>query len=286
MADDNKHNKIIDVSKPRSQSPPSTSIDTSRVSAHTLKEQQSLDRLKKKVGNLNAKENRASGIKSIIAIILVILLIILAIVFIIVIGRGTTTVVEDYDMRLSMQIENKSSLSIITEAGLEQLREINPGDKVPLRASVRNSADISGEATDVGTAPPAIFVRFKIVLILDYVERYDIIIPTFNDEMWHKYNSEEENVYGGIVEDDHFYYYKGSLAFMEPAVLFSQIEFDGNVITCEDGGKYGQIQVYVECIPALITNITSRSFWPTAPQGWIEYMRDNTNLNEATNPNA
>ena len=282
MGDDKERKKIIDVSKPRNQAPPTSHIDTSRVSAYTLREQQSLDKLKRQVGNLNQKENRAGNIKSIVAIILVVLLIILAIVFVIVIGRGSTKVVEDYDMRLSMQIENKSSLSIITEAGLEQLREINPGDKVPLRASVRNSADISGESTGVGTAPPSIFVRFKIVLILDYQERYDILIPTLSDEVWYRYNSQDEDRYGGVSEDDHFYYYKGSLAFMEPAVLFSQIEFDGNVLTCDDGGKYGQIQVYVESIPALITNITSRSSWPTAPQGWIEYMRANTSLNEAT----
>ena len=270
-----KPNKSIDVTKPKHEAPPQSNIDASRVSAYTLREQQSLERLKKKVGNLNQKENRASGIKTIVAIILVILLIILAVVFVIIIGRNSSTPEEDYDMRLSMQIENKSSLSIITEAGLEQLREINPGDTIPLRATVRNSTDIGGDLTEEGEFPPAIYVRFKLVLILDYKERYDIMVPTMSDR-WYKYDAETEgSMSGGVKEDDHYYYYKGSLAYMQPEELFSEILFDGNVITCDDGGKYGQIQVKVESVEANINNILSRSLWTTAPQGWISYMLAN-----------
>jgi len=272
---DQKPNRSIDVTKPKHEAPPQSNIDASRVSAYTLREQQSLERLKKKVGNLNQKENRASGIKTIVAIVLVILLIILAVVFVIIIGRNSGAPEANYDMRLSMQIENKSSLSIITEAGLEQLREINPGDTIPLRATVRNSTDIGGDLTEEGEFPPAIYIRFKLVLILDYKERYDIMVPTMSDR-WYKYDAETEgSMSGGVLEDDHYYYYKGSLAYMQPEELFSEILFDGNVITCDDGGKYGQIQVKVESVEANINNILSRSLWTTAPQGWISYMLAN-----------
>jgi hypothetical protein len=86
MPDDNNQrpNRIIDVTKPKSTPPPQSNIDASRVSAYTLREQQSLERLKKQVGNLDQRENRASGIKTIIAIILVLILIALAVVFVII----------------------------------------------------------------------------------------------------------------------------------------------------------------------------------------------------------
>ena len=62
---------------------------------------------------------------------------------------------------------------------------------------------------------------------------------------------------------------------MQPEELFSQIEFSGDAITVEDGGKYGQIQVKVESVEGNINNILSRSLWPTAPQGWVSYMLAN-----------
>ena len=173
-------------------------------------------------------------------------------------------------MKLSMQIENKSSLSIITEAGVQQLREINPGDKVPLRATVSNSDDMS--IPDGSEDPPQIYVRFRLVLILDYQERYDIMIPTMSDK-WYRYDAEIENKFhNGVKEDDHYYYYKGTLDYLEREELFSEIEFSGDAITCDDGGKYGQIQVHVESIEANISTIIDRSLWKTAPQGWIAEM--------------
>ena len=111
----NQHKQIIDVTKPRNTPPQSSNIDASRVSAYTLREQQSLEKLKKQVGNLNQRENRASSIKTIVAIILVVILIVLAVAFVIIIGRGSSVEEEVTDMRLSVQIENKSTLSVISE---------------------------------------------------------------------------------------------------------------------------------------------------------------------------
>lgn len=277
MAEDENRNqphRSIDVTKPReSSSTPQSNIDASRVSAYTLREQQSLERLKKRVGNLNARESRAGQIKTIIAIVLVLILIALAVAFVIIIGRGTTPEQEVHDMRLSVQIDNKSALSIITETGQEQLREINPGDTIPLSARAMNSLDIRGDQAPEGSTPPAIYVRFRLVLVLDYEERYDIMIPKMS-ERWYKYDKEVENLFpgGGAPYDDHYYYLLDSLRFMEPEELFSEIKFDGNVLTCEDGGKYGQIQVHVECIEANLNNIISGTLWPTAPQGWVSEM--------------
>ena len=285
MADENNENKpivnkSIDVTKPRSN--PAANLDASRVSDYTLREQAALERLAKKIGGSGGgggrqKEDKSGTIKTVIAIVLVVILIILAIAFIVVLNKnGATTEEADYDMRLSMQIENKSALSIITETGQEQLREINPGDIIPLRASVKNSSDIAGDRTDENALPPPIYVRFRLVLILDYEERYDIMIPTMTNR-WYKYNKAvEDNLMGGVTADDHYFYYLGTLQYMQPEVLFSSIEFSGDAITCDDGGKYGQIQVHVESIEADIDNIVSRTMWPTAPQEWIIKMVQNS----------
>ena len=285
-------NKSINVTKPRSN--PAANLDASRVSDYTLKEQAALERLAKKIGGssgIEQKEDKSGSIKTIIAIILVVILIIVAIAFVVVLNKSNSESEEsDYDMRLSMQIENKSSLSIITEAGRERLREINPGDIIPLRASVRNSTDVLGDRTEDNAEPPPIYVRFRLVLILDYEERYDIMIPTMTNR-WYRYNKNvEDNIMGGVKEDDHYYYYLGTLSYMQPEVLFSSIEFSGEAITCDDGGKYGQIQVHVESIEADIDNIVNRTMWPSAPQEWIikmvsSQMNGNTGGNDAPNMN-
>ena len=290
MADEEKHPephrekpKVIDVTKPKAPKAPKATpvshIDASRVSAYTLREQNALEKLKKQVGNLNQKENRMSKIKTIVAIILVILLLALAVLFIMVIGSNAPIEEENYDVRISMEIENKSALSIITDYGKEELRQINPGDVVPLSAVVSNSNDTRGDLHDDSATPPAIFVRFKLVLKLDFVDRYDVLIPTMSRK-WYRYNQEEEDSIPTETPttDDNFYYYKGALAFNDKAELFSALKFDGNVLTCDDGGKYGQIQVVVESIEANINAISSESIWPTAPKRWVlDMMAGNDN---------
>ena len=71
-----RQDKIIDVTKPKSE-PVRSSIDASRVSEHTMREQQALEKLRKQVGASTRSDNRSSKIKSIVAIILIIILIIL-----------------------------------------------------------------------------------------------------------------------------------------------------------------------------------------------------------------
>ena len=74
----NKRPKSIDVTKPReNRGAPISNLDASRVSEHTLREQQALEKLKKQVGTLDRHENRASKLKTIIAIVLVLLLIVI-----------------------------------------------------------------------------------------------------------------------------------------------------------------------------------------------------------------
>ena len=276
MSDDNKDkqkkvnssDKIINVTKPREIK---SNIDSSRVSDLTLREQQSLERLSKKIGASTRSKDRTSNIKSIIALALVIILIALAIVFIVVLSQNTSGEEEEYDLRMSMKIENESVLSIITDSGKEELRKIDPGDVLPIKAYVKNSENYMGD-TDLGdtvASPPNFYVRFKIKVILGYDEnREDIIKPTINTN-WYKYSAEDEaSLPNGREEWDGYYYYKGSLAYSKRAELFSQIEFYGPAISIEDGGKYGQIQVIVQSTPA-DPNALADGIWPTAPRRWI-----------------
>lgn len=277
MSDDNnlnkknvnssEKNKSIDVTKPREVR---SNIDTSRVSELTIREQQALERLTKKVGASTRSKDRVSNMKSIIAIILVVVLVLLAIVFIILINQNKPTEEQTYDVRMSMQIENKSILSVITDTGKEELRKISPGDVLPIKAYVRNSDNYSGDTdlTNSNINPQNVYVRFKIKVMLGYDIRYDIVRPTINSN-WYIFNLDDEaNLPNGRTETDYFYYYKGSLPYSKRAELFSELEFYGPAISCDDGGKYGQIQVIVESTPALPDAI-SNNVWPTAPRRWI-----------------
>jgi len=268
-----ERDKLIDVTKPKqTHTPPvQSNVDTSRVSAHTLREQQALERLKKQVGTLDQKESRAKNIKTIVAIILIIILLAIAVLFILLISRQTQTQEENYDIRLSVKIDGKGSLSYITDTGTEKLNAVFPGDKLEISAFVRNSNMSTGDGySGDDYVPPNIFVRFKIVFILDYVERYDVLIPTYNERLWYRYDPvEESKLTNGVKEDDMYFYYKGSLSFLQKAELFSSLTVNGEVINCDDGGKYGQIQVIVESVEADINNLQEDGIWETAPKRWV-----------------
>ena len=268
-----ERDKLIDVTKPKVQSNPQdqTRIDASRVSAHTLREQQALEKLKKRAGVLDQRESRMKLIKTIVAIVLIIILLVIAIIFMVLISRQTATPEQDYDIRLSVKIDGKGNLSYITDTGTEKLNAIFPGDTLDISAFVRNSNMAGGDG--YGSAdytPPNIYVRFKIVFILDYKERYDVLIPEFNEKLWYRYNEEEESkIVNGVKYDDMYFYYKGSLSFLERTELFSSMEVNGESLNCDDGGKYGQIQVIVESIEANSGNLTEQGIWPTAPRRWV-----------------
>lgn len=222
------------------------------------------------------KKPRSSGefkknIKVAIAILLVLIVIAILIVFVIFIGRNG--VVEDgfSDIRVSLKMENKSSLTMVTETGEEVLRELNPGDTIQLRAYARNSNDYRGDvASNNSATPTSVYVRFKVVLILGYEERYDLLKPNVGS-VWYRYNAEDEAdiMGGGVTEDDGYYYYNGSLGFNGRVELFTEIELIGKNFTCDDGGKYGQIQVIVEAVEAVQENLIDGRVWSTAPRHWV-----------------
>lgn len=263
----NDKDKLINVTRPKTESIPRSNIDASRVSSYTMREQQSLEKLKKTVGGPSGHQGRSGKIKTIVAIILVVVLLLLLVVFGIVLSRTGKSEEETYDIRVSLEIENKSLLTIITDTGKEALRPINPGDRLDISAYARNSNDYRGDVSTGAGTPPNIYVRFRLRLILNYQDRYDVLVPKLTAN-WYKFDAEVDG--DGSNYDDHYYYFCGSVPYQRRIELFSQLTVDGDSITCEDAdaGRYGQIQVLVESIEADVNSL-SNGIWPTAPKSWI-----------------
>ena len=263
----NDKDKLINVTRPKTESIPRSNIDASRVSSYTMREQQSLEKLKKTVGGPSGHQGRSGKIKTLVAIILVIVLLLLLVVFGIVLSRTGKSEEETYDIRVSLEIENKSLLTIITDTGKEALRPINPGDRLDISAYARNSNDYRGDVSTGAGTPPNIYVRFRLRLILNYQDRYDVLVPKLTAN-WYKFDADVDG--DGSNYDDHYYYFCGSVPYQRRIELFSQLTVDGDSITCEDAdaGRYGQIQVLVESIEADVNSL-SNGIWPTAPKSWI-----------------
>lgn len=263
----NDKDKLINVTRPKTESIPRSNIDASRVSSYTMREQQSLEKLKKTVGGPSGHQGRSGKIKTLVAIILVIVLLLLLVVFGIVLSKTGKSEEETYDIRVSLEIENKSLLTIITDTGKEALRPINPGDRLDISAYARNSNDYRGDVSTGAGTPPNIYVRFRLRLILNYQDRYDVLVPKLTAN-WYKFDADVDG--DGSNYDDHYYYFCGSVPYQRRIELFSQLTVDGDSITCEDAdaGRYGQIQVLVESIEADVNSL-SNGIWPTAPKSWI-----------------
>lgn len=279
------YNNPINVTKPRPtydrNNRPEIIDEVEHVPTDAERERAALERLRNRATGVDTspsvktkpardKGETSKKVKSIIAIVLVLVIVALIVFFIIFLGKNGGGEEESYDIRVSMKIENKSILSVVTETGQEVLREIAPGERVPLRAYARNSDDYRGDPTSsTGQTSKNIYIRFKLVLILDYEERSEILAPNIG-EMWYRYNHEDESlITNGVQFDDGYFYYRDVVYFQQRVELFSELKFDGNYIFCEDGGKYGQIQVIVESIEAVPENVINGTVWPTAPKHWV-----------------
>lgn len=263
----------VDVTKPReTPSPTPTPTPSAPPSAADLQEQRRLEALEKIKQNQSQKiknSMRSGVVKKVFIIAFSILLagLVVALVTFMVMGTGDKE--DPTYTRLSMIVNNKDMTYVVLETGEVVLRPINPGDTLEISSTVRNSNDIGGDTINVAVPPPAIFVRFRVYLILDYEYRYDVLKLDYNEDLWYKHvEGVDRN------EDDHYYYYKGSLVSQESVDLFKSLTFYGPSLTVEDGGKYGQIQIEVESIEANFEYIRNDSAWNSRPDGWFDYMQN------------
>ena len=263
----------VDVTKPRETTTPSQSTATpSQPTAEELQEQRRLEALEKIKQNQSQrlKSSARSGvIKKVFIGVFAALLAGLVIALIVFMVMGTGDKEEAVYTRLSMVVNNTDMTYVVLETGEVILRPINPGDTLAISSMVRNSHEIGGDTINVAVPPPAIFVRFRVYLILDYEYRYDVIKLDYDEDLWYRYD--EDYDYG---EDDHYYYYMGSLVSQEAVDLFSALTFYGPSLTVEDGGKYGQIQIEVEAIEANFEFIRNDTAWLSRPDGWFDYMQN------------
>jgi len=296
MADDNKLNNshkksnAIDVTKPRPTGGPQSGgampsgpksgggvMPKERVEVTDQQRQHELlTKLSEKHATTHAKAkekaDRSGIVKTVIAILLIVVVIALAVVFMFVISDNKSNEESFYELRASLQIDNKSTLTVISESGREQLREIEPGDILDIGATVQNANNFGGDPREEKN-PPNVYVRFKIYFILNYADRFDVLKPKVNTDVWYRYNAEDESKHiNGVKEDDNWYYFCGRLAFQQKAQLFSEVLVDGNSLTVDDGGHYGQIVVVVEVIEADENAIKSEGMWNTAPREWVSMM--------------
>ena len=264
----------VDVTKPKEEKPatPSSAPASTPPTEADLQEQRRLEALER-LKNNQSQKIRASArnglLKKIIIGVLAVLLVglIVAVVVFMMLNGGEEE--EEVLIRLSMQVDNKDMTYVVLETGEVVLRPINPGDTLEISSFIRNANLIGGDTVNIANPPPPIFIRFKVYLILDYEYRYDVLKLDMDNNMWYTYDEETDS-----GENDHYYYYKGFLGSQESTNLFSAIQFYGPNLSCDDGGKYGQIRIEVESMEADFEYIRSDSAWSTRPDGWFDYMQN------------
>lgn len=226
-------------------------------------------------------KKRAAGVwfKRILIILLIIILLAGVGVAIYFFTRNKGTIVGGAEIRLSSNmIENidpeqgsPSDISI-------RKKEIYPGDKFPVVVGVRNSNKYEGdEETDVNGTN--IYIRYKIALVLDGVEYYNVLNPTLTEiekENWHIYNPDEE---AENYEWDGYYYFYGSLKPQQRLTLFNEVQFSYENSVNAFGGKSAEIIITIEAVEANLKNIgeDSSSAWSTAPRRWLKNMEQGYN---------
>lgn len=227
--------------------------------------------------NDDRKEKAGAWIKRILIILLILILLGGVGVAIYFFSQNKGNITNGAQIKLSAYL----SENLDPEEGsmLEQsiyYKEIYPGNKFPVSVAVRNSDNFSGDIDEDGAN---IYVRYKIALIVDGKEYYDIILPSISDiesKNWHIYSADEESE---NYKWDGYYYHYGYLKPQQSLSLFNEIQFSFEKLDNSFGGKRGQIEVYIEAIQADTANIGTEegNAWNTAPRRWINNMKKGIN---------
>lgn len=211
--------------------------------------------------------------------ILIIIAIFMLILFVITFGiflflNQVPNISEDY-IRVSFSKINKEVFFEESVTGEKIPKIISPGDKFNLIVATKNSNNPNGDSSDEIWGN--IYLRYKIVLVVDGVEHADFIEIEPEVNSWHRYNKEQENnfTFNGkpiVSKDDGYYYYKGILGKNQSVTLFDNIKFSGKNITEAVGGKNAELVITIEALDAIENSITNRIYWVDAPQAWVNYM--------------
>ncbi len=189
-----------------------------------------------------------------------------------------STVYEEQYIRVSVSMTNKE-IFYDTEVNGELIpKDVSPGDRFNLNIVARNSNSIAGD-TDIDDWL-TIYVRFKIVLIVNGVEYNDYIYIEPDPEVWERYDANLEAGYLNstndptpvVKEDDGYYYCKLVLWPNDKVTVIDWLRFSETKITEVIGGNDAVLRVDIEALEAIPSIVKNREIWNNAPQHWVEYI--------------
>lgn len=216
-------------------------------------------------------KNKKKGSK-IIIILLVIILIALAAFAVWYFLQGKSDLEQGNVIRISMNLPEEIDGQVADIYKKDNL--VTPGESYQVHCWVRNSNDYHDYDQSVSNQT-AIYLRFKVELIVDDVTYNNMVIPDAREALWHKYNSDEEA--SDYVWDNYYYYY-GKLNYGAAAALFENLTFDFENIPNSFGGKSAQIVISIEAVEANVNTLgTNGGPWETAPKTWINNMKAGKN---------
>lgn len=232
------------------------------------------DQLKKLGQQLNQSPKKKKKGGKWIIILLILLLVALAVFAVWFFLQGKADIEEGSTIRISMDIPEQ--IEGVVGDIYKPTNRISPGDKYDVVCKARNANNFGGDSVDATDQTP-IYIRFKVVLIVDGKEYYNMVKPNPVEGFWHTYNKDEEA--SDYVWDNYYYYY-GKLNYNASIELFDTLTFDFENIPNEFGGKTGQIVITIDAVEANKDIIgVDGGAWESAPKTWSTNMKNGVNNN-------
>ncbi len=275
MADYNPNNPYNQQQNNQSQSTQSGGFSSQNSGAQGPVSNESRDEQLRRLGQqLNKNPNKKKKGSKWIIIILILLLIGLAGFAVWYFLQNKAEIDAGSTIRISMDVPQEIE-GVVGDIYKPDNR-ISPGDKYDVVCKARNANNFGGDSTTAEDQTP-IYIRFKVVLVVDGVEYNNMVIPNPVSSMWHIYNKDEESA--DYVWDNYYYYY-GKLNYNASVELFNTLTFDFENIPNEFGGKSGQIIITIEAVEANKEIIgVSGGAWESAPKRWSDNMKNGVNNN-------
>lgn len=230
------------------------------------------EQLKKLGQQLNQNPNKKKKGSKWIIIILILLVVALGAFAIWYFLQGKSDIEDGNAIRISMDVQEiiDGTVSDIFKEGTT----ISPGDSFDVVCKARNANNFGGDNVDATDQTP-IYIRFKIVLIVDGKEYYDMVTPNAVEGLWHTYDKDEEDA--NYVWDNYYYYY-GKLNYNASVELFNTLTFHFENIPNSFGGKEGQIVITIDAVEANKDIIgVEGGAWESAPKTWSTNMKNGVN---------
>ena len=203
--------------------------------------------------------------------------------------QKVTSYDEDY-IRVSVSMTNKDIFYDTQVSGDLIPKTVSPGDKFKLNVIAKNSNNIMGDTDEEDWT--SIYVRFKIALIIDGIERKDFVYVEPDSQIWQRYNKEIEDQYPTsendprpvVTDDDGYYYCRLILLPNQQVTVIDWLRFSEVYITELVGGHDAVLKIQIEALESIPNILKNREIWSKAPQDWVLYMTDPANFPDVKVP--